>query len=58
MKSLPKTKSNSENKLIYSELNNLYKELLEIKELLLKLDLKLDIEKSIQNMKQISNSDS
>ena len=35
--------------LIFEEMNHIYKELLEIKSLLLKLDLKFDIEETLRN---------
>ena len=35
--------------LIFEEMNHIYKELLEIKNLLLKLDLKFDIEETLRN---------
>ena len=47
---MKKTISKKQNDiLIFEEMNLIYKELLDIKNLLLKLDLKLDIEETLRN---------
>ena len=47
---MKKTISKKQNDiLIFEEINLIYKELLDIKNLLLKLDLKLDIEEALRN---------